>query len=88
MPVNNKLRLGILGSGKGSNYRAIQSAIDDGTLNAETRVVIADVESAGILDLARLRGVRQTSGRMLAAWGPLAPCVTSNCTRAFSARVL
>lgn len=51
------LKLGILGSGKGSNYRAIQDAIDRGELNAETRLVVSDVENAGILDLARERGV-------------------------------
>jgi phosphoribosylglycinamide formyltransferase-1 len=53
-----KLILGVLGSGKGSNYRAIQEAIDRGELNAEVRIVIADVESAGILDIARARGIR------------------------------
>ena len=52
------LKLGILGSGKGSNFRAIADAIAAGTLDAEVRVVISDVESAGILDLARERGVR------------------------------
>ncbi|SRR5581483_3390279 len=53
-----KLKLGVLGSGKGSNFRAIQDAIEAGELNAEVRIVISDVESAGILDLARLRGLR------------------------------
>ena len=53
-----KLILGVLGSGKGSNYRAIQEAIDRGELDAEVRIVIADVESAGILDIARARGIR------------------------------
>jgi len=53
-----KLKLGILGSGKGSNYRAIQEAILRGDLAAETRVVISDVEGAGILDTARRYGVR------------------------------
>jgi phosphoribosylglycinamide formyltransferase-1 len=52
-----KLRLGVLGSGKGSNYRAIEEAIRGGTLHAETMVVISDVESAGILDAARGYGV-------------------------------
>jgi phosphoribosylglycinamide formyltransferase-1 len=52
------LKLGILGSGKGSNYRAIQDAIDRGELAAETRIVISDVETAGILELARSRGIR------------------------------
>ena len=53
-----KLRLGVLGSGKGSNYRAIQEAILRGELNAETAVVISDVEGAGILEAARGYGVR------------------------------
>jgi len=53
-----KLRLGVLGSGKGSNYRAIQEAILRGELEAETRLVISDVETAGILGLARGYGVR------------------------------
>jgi phosphoribosylglycinamide formyltransferase 1 len=48
-----KLRLGVLGSGKGSNFRAIMEAIRDGWLQAEVRVVISDVEDAGILTLAR-----------------------------------
>ncbi len=53
-----KLRLGVVGSGKGSNYRAIQDAIDRGALPAQTRIVISDVESAGILQIAREWGVR------------------------------
>lgn len=52
------LRLGILGSGKGSNFRAIADAIAAGSLDAEVRIVISDVESAGILALARDRGLR------------------------------
>ena len=52
------LKLGILGSGKGSNFRAIAEAIAAGKLNAEVRIVISDVESAGILALARERGLR------------------------------
>ena len=53
-----KLKLGILGSGKGSNFRAIADAIARGELDAEVRIVISDVESAGILTLARERGFR------------------------------
>ena len=52
------LKLGILGSGKGSNFRAIADAIAAGKLGAEVRIVISDVESAGILALARERGMR------------------------------
>jgi len=56
--MQSPLRLGILGSGKGSNFRAIAEAIDAGKLNAEVRVVISDVETAGILEFARARGLR------------------------------
>ncbi len=47
------IRLGILGSGKGSNCRAILERIRDGTLCAEARLVISDVADAGILEIAR-----------------------------------
>jgi formyltetrahydrofolate-dependent phosphoribosylglycinamide formyltransferase len=57
-PNGRPLRLGVLGSSKGSNFRAIAEAIDRGELAATVEVVIADVESAGILDLARARGIR------------------------------
>jgi phosphoribosylglycinamide formyltransferase-1 len=53
-----KLKLGVLGSGKGSNFRAIANAIAAGALDAEVRVVISDVENAGILALARERHMR------------------------------
>jgi phosphoribosylglycinamide formyltransferase-1 len=47
------VRLGILGSGKGSNCRAILESIRGGALAAEVRVVISDVFDAPILDIAR-----------------------------------
>ena len=47
------IRIGILGSGKGSNCRAILELIRAGVLEADPRVVIADVESAGILEIAK-----------------------------------
>jgi len=53
-----KLKLGVLGSGKGSNFRAIAEAIARGDLAAEVRIVLSDVETAGLLDLARERGLR------------------------------
>jgi phosphoribosylglycinamide formyltransferase-1 len=48
-----KLGLGILGSGKGSNCRAILEQISAGELPAEARLVVSDVFDAGILDIAR-----------------------------------
>ena len=45
--------LGILGSGKGTNCRAILENIRSGALTAEVCVVISDVFDAPILDIAR-----------------------------------
>ena len=52
-----KLALGILGSGTGSNCRAILEQIRAGKLDAEARLVVADTFNAGILDVARDHGV-------------------------------
>ena len=51
------LGLGILGSGKGSNCRAILESIRSGVLPAEVRVVISDVLDAPILEIAREFGI-------------------------------
>lgn len=56
--AGQKAKLGILGSGKGSNLDAIFKKIDTGELEAEVTVVISDVAGAGILDLAKERGVQ------------------------------
>jgi phosphoribosylglycinamide formyltransferase 1 len=52
-----RLRIGILGSGKGSNCRAILERIRSGDLAAEACLVISDVLDAPILDVAREFGV-------------------------------
>jgi phosphoribosylglycinamide formyltransferase-1 len=52
-----KLALGILGSGKGTNCRAILEQISAGNLEAEARLVVSDVFDAGILNIAREFGV-------------------------------
>src|SRR5215471_4450004 len=54
------LPIGILGSGKGSNCRAILERIRSGDLAAEARVVISDVPDAPILDIAREFSVANT----------------------------
>ena len=51
--MNKRLKLGVLGSGKGSNFKAIMERIIDGKLLAEVRLVISDVPDAGILSYAR-----------------------------------
>jgi len=51
-----KFRLGVLGSGKGSNYVAIANAITAGRVAAEVALVVSDVADAGILAQARQFG--------------------------------
>lgn len=51
-----KLRIGVLGSGKGSNFRAIVEAMDSEELLVDVRLVLSDVSDAGILQLAREKG--------------------------------
>src|SRR4051794_31735748 len=53
MTQMERLAIGILGSGKGSNCRAILERIRAGDLPAEARVVVSDVLDAPILDIAR-----------------------------------
>jgi phosphoribosylglycinamide formyltransferase 1 len=48
-----RLALGILGSGRGTNCRAILESIRTSSLAAEARVVVSDVLDAPILDIAR-----------------------------------
>lgn len=55
--MNNTFRIGVLGSGKGSNFVAIADAVAAGQIPAEIAVVLSDVESAGILAHARDRKI-------------------------------
>jgi len=55
--VNNPFRLGILGSGKGSNFAAIAEACASGKIPAQIALVLSDVEGAGILGHARGRNI-------------------------------
>jgi phosphoribosylglycinamide formyltransferase-1 len=49
----SRLALGILGSGRGTNCRAILERIRDGSLPADARVIVSDIVDAPILDIAR-----------------------------------
>ena len=53
----DRLALGILGSGKGSNCRAILEQIRAGKLAADCRLVVSDKADAGILEIAREFGI-------------------------------
>ena len=53
----SRLTIGILGSGKGSNCRAILEQIRSQKLAAEARLIVSDVFDAPILDIAHEFGV-------------------------------
>lgn len=57
MSNSDRLAIGILGSGKGSNAQAIFDAIREGRLKARVVCVLSDVEDAFILERARQAGV-------------------------------
>lgn len=57
MSSQRKCRLGVLGSGKGSNFVAVAEACVRGLVPAEVAIVISDVADAGILARARERGM-------------------------------
>jgi phosphoribosylglycinamide formyltransferase-1 len=55
--VSNPFRLGVLGSGKGSNFAAIADACTAGKIPADVAVVLSDLADAGILAHARERNL-------------------------------
>lgn len=57
MTGERRFRIGVLGSGKGSNFVAIADACRAGTVPAEVVLVVSDVAEAGILERARERGL-------------------------------
>jgi phosphoribosylglycinamide formyltransferase 1 len=57
MDREKKYRLGVLGSGKGTNFVAIADASASGQPSLEVVIVLSDVADAGILDRARERGI-------------------------------
>ena len=57
MADSASFRLGVLGSGEGSNFGAIVGACQNGSVPASVAVVLSDVEDAAILQRAREAGV-------------------------------
>ena len=53
-----KLKLGVLGSGAGSNMQSIVDEIESGALDAEIKIVISDVADAKILDRAAKHSIK------------------------------
>ena len=57
MSASETFRIGVLGSGKGSNFVALVEALTKGRIAAEIALVLSDVENAGILEQARRHGI-------------------------------
>lgn len=57
MNGNRKFRIGVLGSGKGSNFVAIADACASGRVPAEVAIVVSDVQQSGILEHAKKRNI-------------------------------
>ena len=57
MTSAGELRVGVLGSGKGSNFVAIAQARSAGSLPAQLAIVLSDVQGSGILTRATEFGV-------------------------------
>jgi len=55
--ASEKIKLGVLGSGSGSNMQAILDAIEDSSLNAEILLVLSDNPEAYILERAEKAGI-------------------------------
>jgi len=53
---SDKLRLAALGSGEGSNLRAIIDAVQSGSLNAEIVLALSDQSASNFLNIARTAG--------------------------------
>ncbi len=58
--MESKAKIGILGSGKGSNMVALAEACQQGLINADVVRVVSDVEDAGILEKAKSFGIPAT----------------------------
>lgn len=53
----SELRIGVLGSGRGTNFQAILEACQRGEIPGQVVLVLSDVEGAPILERARRAGV-------------------------------
>ena len=54
---DDAFKIGVLGSGKGSNLQSIIDAVEAGAIPARIALVISDVEDAFILERARKHGI-------------------------------
>lgn len=56
--LNKPLRIGVIGSTRGTDMQAVIDAIEQGTINAKIELVISNKSSAGILERAMKHNIR------------------------------
>jgi phosphoribosylglycinamide formyltransferase 1 len=57
MPERARLRVGVLASGRGSNFQSMVEAAEEGRIPAEIVVLLSDRREAGALAIARAHGI-------------------------------
>jgi len=77
--VRRKLRIGVLGSTRGTSLVPVMEACANGTLHAEIVAVVSDRSSAPILDKGRSLGVTVTT-KFLSAKGLSRDQYDAECT--------
>ncbi len=53
----NEKRLAVLASGRGSNFRAILDKINEGYISATVGIVITNIPTAGVIEIAEAAGI-------------------------------
>lgn len=57
MPERARLRVGVLASGRGSNFKSMAAAASEGRIPAEIVLLLSDRREAGALEIARAHGI-------------------------------
>src|SRR6266498_5466201 len=70
MSERARLRIGVLASGRGSNFQAIARAVESGFLPATLAALVTDRADAGALAIARAHGIEALCIDPHDHWGP------------------
>lgn len=55
--ASGKMRIGVLASGRGSNFTAVCESIERGDIDADVVVLVCNKPGAGVIEAARVRGI-------------------------------
>src|SRR5437867_1947286 len=70
MAERARLRIGVLASGRGSNFEAIARAVESGFIPATLAALVTDRADAGALAIARAHGIEALCIDPHDPWGP------------------